>query len=95
MPEIRFQIQWPDGTQETCYSPSLVVKKFLEPGTEYPLADFVERSRTALQEGSNRVQAKFGYPCSLALGQLQRIETTAIQYAEDTAATVKLLQFIE
>ncbi|MEM9216378.1 MAG: MSMEG_0570 family nitrogen starvation response protein [Cyanobacteria bacterium P01_F01_bin.150] len=95
MPEVRFQIQWPDGTQETCYSPSLVVKQFLEPDTEYALTDFVERSRTALQEGSSRVQAKFGYPCSLALGQLQRIETTATQYAEDTEAKVKLLKFIE
>jgi uncharacterized repeat protein (TIGR04042 family) len=41
MPEIRFQIQWPDGTQEDCYSPSLVVQKYFEPNSEYGLEDFV------------------------------------------------------
>ena len=48
MPEMRFFIRWPDGKTETCYSPSLVVKDFLSPGKTYPLADFVERSRSAL-----------------------------------------------
>jgi uncharacterized repeat protein (TIGR04042 family) len=95
MPETRFQIEWPDGSQETCYSPSLVVKKFLEPGTEYDLNDFVERSRTALKEGSDRVQAKFGFPCSLALGQLQRIETTAAQFPATENSKVKLLGFVD
>jgi hypothetical protein len=26
MPEIRFQIEWPDSSQEVCYSPSFPVK---------------------------------------------------------------------
>ena len=29
MPEMRFRIRWPDGSTESCYSPSLVVKDFL------------------------------------------------------------------
>ena len=94
MPENRFQIEWPDGAQETCYSPSLVVKDYFNPGTEYALNDFVERSRTALNIASDRVKAKYGHACGLALGQLQQIEMTAIRYRDSPEATVKLLRFI-
>ncbi len=34
MPEIRFQIQWSDGSQDICYSPSLIVKEYFLPNTE-------------------------------------------------------------
>jgi len=67
MPKIRFQIQWSDGSQDICYSPSLIVKKYFVPKTEYPLEDFVQRSQTALKIARDRVQAKYGMPCSLAL----------------------------
>ena len=26
MPEMWFVVRWPDGSSETCYSPSLVIK---------------------------------------------------------------------
>ncbi len=57
MPEMRFLIRWPDGTAESCYSPSLVVKEFFSPGERYPLSDFLARSRTALNVASDRVKA--------------------------------------
>lgn len=95
MPEIQFQIQWPDGSQERCYSPSLVVKDYFTPEQEYDLNDFVERSRTALKIASDRVQAKYGFPCSRALGQLAKIEIQAAKYAELDQPTVRLIQFIE
>ena len=80
MPEMRFEIQWPDGLQESCYSPSLVIKDYFVPTQFYPLDEFVTRSRTALKIASDRVQAKYGMPCSLALGQLQKIEQQALHY---------------
>lgn len=95
MPEIRFQVEWPDGQQEICYSPSLVVKDYFTPGCEYALDDFVVRSRTALQIASDRVQAKYGFPCSRALGQLQQIELNAHHYETLPQATVKLIRFVE
>jgi uncharacterized repeat protein (TIGR04042 family) len=95
MPEIRFQIQWPDGSEETCYSPSLIVKEYFTPNQDYTLQDFVERSRTALTIASDRVKAKYGYPCSLALGQLTTIETKATQYGSEPKPLVKVLRFIE
>lgn len=95
MPEIRFQIQWPDGSQETCYSPSLIVKSYFTPEQDYTLDDFVERSRTALQIASDRVKAKYGMPCGLALGQLHAIESKASQFTQIAQPTVRILRFIE
>jgi uncharacterized repeat protein (TIGR04042 family) len=95
MPEIRFQIQWPDGSEEICYSPSLIVKAYFTPDQDYPLQDFVERSRTALTIASDRVKAKYGYPCSLALVQLATIETKATQYGSEAKPQVKVLRFVE
>lgn len=95
MPEMRFRIRWCDGTEELCYSPSLIVKKYFELNHAYALEDFVQRARTALQIASDRVQAKYGYPCGLALGQLQHIEERADQYRAVPDAQVEVLQFIE
>lgn len=93
MPEIRFQIQWPDQSNDLCYSPSLVVKDYFIPGTEYDLEDFVTRSRTALTIASDRVAAKYGRPCGLALGQLQEIEAKARH--QEPGTKVRVIQFIE
>lgn len=93
MPEMRFHIQWPDGTQEICYSPSLVIKDYFQPGETYSLEDFVARSRTALNIASDRVQAKYGFPCGRAMGQLQRIEATAVRYQALNNPTVQVTAF--
>ena len=95
MPEMRFQIRWPDGTEASCYSPSLVVKKYLTVGETYTLADFLKRSSEALNIASNRVQAKFGFPCGLAMNQLQEIETTAAKFQTFENPTVSVLGFSE
>lgn len=94
MPEMRFVIVWPDGAEEACYSPSLVVRDFLAEGETYPLADFLERNRNALTIASDRVEAKFGFPCALARGQLARIETNAGRFLSDAEAKVFCKTFI-
>ncbi len=94
MPEIRFQIEWPDGQQETCYSPSLIVQEYFEPGVAYELQDFVERSRKSLTIASDRVKAKYGRPCGLAISQLQTLENRATQYQGLSSPQVRLLRFI-
>ena len=95
MPEINFKIQWPDGTQQTCYSPSLVIKQYFTPGEEYHLTEFVEKSRTALNIASDRVKKAYGFPCSRALGQLQQIEAKASEYQKLTTPEVLFIDFIE
>ncbi len=82
MPETTFAVRWPDGTRASYYSPSLVVTEHLEPGTGYPVADFVDRARTALSLASERVRARYGFPCSLAAASLAGIERTAAGYPE-------------
>jgi uncharacterized repeat protein (TIGR04042 family) len=88
MPETRFHIRWPDGRTERCYSPSLVVKDFLSVGVSYPLAEFVSRSRTALDIASERVKEKYGWHCSRAAAQLARIEAVARDFADFAGAYV-------
>jgi uncharacterized repeat protein (TIGR04042 family) len=95
MPEIRFQVEWPDGSQEVCYSPSLVVKKYFTPDQSYALDDFLDRSRTALHIASDRVKEKYGMPCGLALGQLQAIESKVSQYQTLPEPMVRVVKFIE
>ena len=95
MPEINFQIEWPDGLQSTCYSPSLVVQEYFERGKEYALDDFVERSRTSLQIASDRVYAKYGMHCSKAQAQLQHIEEMATKYHQQSDPRVRFIKFIE
>jgi uncharacterized repeat protein (TIGR04042 family) len=80
MPEMRFRIRWPDGQRESCYSPSLVVKEHLVVGDCYELADFLQRCRTALTIASARVEARYGRPCLLALGQLAEIERRSLTF---------------
>jgi len=95
MPEMRFLIRWPDGKAESCYSPSLVIKDFFVPGETYPVSDFVERSRTALNIASERVKAKYGFACSSAMDQLARIETAARTFSDLPDARVSVDAFEE
>ena len=95
MPEMRFFIRWPDGRAETCYSPSLVVKDFLTAGKTYPLADFVARSRGALNIASQRVEEKYGFACPRAQAQLARIETAADAFMNVSDAQVTVDAFEE
>ncbi len=89
MPELRFSITWPDGAEETCYSPSTIIRDHFVPGTTYPLPEFLARCRTALNAASDRVRAIYGSPCSLALGQLAAIEATATRYPATAAVVFK------
>jgi uncharacterized repeat protein (TIGR04042 family) len=93
MPEMLFTVRWPDKSVSECYSPSLIIKGYMEVGCSYPLAEFVDRSRTALNIASERVRAKYGYGCSSAMDQLQEIERTASRFAGIVDASVAIEGF--
>jgi uncharacterized repeat protein (TIGR04042 family) len=95
MPEMHFVVRWPDGDDQRCYSPSLIVREYLEVGRVYALPDFMDRSRTMLNLGSERVRAKFGYACSAAMDQLQELETRAAAYAPEQEITVTAFELPE
>ncbi|MBK3577248.1 MSMEG_0570 family nitrogen starvation response protein [Streptomyces sp. MBT65] len=88
MPEMYFDVRWPDGLTQRCYSPSTIVEDYFTPGAEYELAEFVERSRTALGIAGERVREKFGFFCTGASDQLARIERTAAAYGDVGGAKV-------
>lgn len=93
MPEMHFLVRWPDGSAQRCYSPSLVIKDYFTPGETYPVADFVQRSRTALDIASERVRLKYGYGCAHAAVQLEEIERVALQFgAADARVTVEAFE---
>lgn len=95
MPEMYFRIRWPDGKQENCYSPSLVIKEHFAPGEDYDIVQFLDRSRTALTIASERVRAKYGFACSSALDQLAKIETGCARFADVAGARVTVDSFEE
>lgn len=93
MPEVHFTIRWPDASEHRCYSPSTVITTFLEPGTSYPIEDFLARTRTALRKASDRVAERYGFACSSALDQLDEIETRAQHYSRMPQARVTCVGF--
>jgi sucrose-6-phosphate hydrolase SacC (GH32 family) len=70
MSEVHFQIAWPDHSEDLCYSPSLVIKKYFE-------AHFA----------SGKIKT------TVSLGQLQEIETKAMQFAKLDQPKVKFIKF--
>lgn len=90
MPELRFHVVWPDGSEDVCWSPSLVVHDHLEAGVTYPLDDFVGRARAALQEGSERVREKFGFACTASAAQLAQIEARAAALGDGEVTVLRL-----
>ena len=93
MPAMHFRLRWPDAQEMRCYSPSLVIKDHFTPGARYPLPQFMTEVRSALHTASERVRAKFGFACSMALDQLAEIEEIAAAF--DEHADVELVSFEE
>lgn len=77
MPELYFEVTWPDGERQRYYSPSLVVERHLALGVSYSVEEFLASVRSALTLASERVRAKYGFYCSAARDELARIEARA------------------
>lgn len=90
MPEIRFDVEWPDGATQSCYSPSLIVQEYFAAGARYPVPEFVRLSREALGIASDRVRAKYGFPCTRSAATLADIEGAAARFSgPDQSVTVR------
>ncbi len=93
MPAMHYQLRWPDASETTCYSPSLVIQDYFQPGQAYALQDFIQRLREATAIANERVQAKYGFFCSRASDQLAQLEAREARFAHDPAARVRVLGF--
>ncbi len=89
MPERYFHICWPDGEKEICYSPSSVIEQYLEAQKVYELNTFVLLADKALNKASDRVRQRYGYACSSAMDQLQKIHQKAAKF--DTNQSPKVV----
>lgn len=84
-----FEVRWPDGARDRLYPPSLVIRDHLGVGEKDAVADFVEPSRTALGVASDRVQAKYGFPCARSAASLAQIEAAAATHEAAGAVVVE------
>lgn len=78
---MMFDVRWPDGTEVSYYSPSLVVTEHLDTGTTYPVAEFVTRSRTCMEIADARVRAKYGFGCAQSARTIALIDAAAGRFA--------------
>lgn len=93
MPELRFRVRWPDDSISLCYSPSSTIREALRTGQPYPLAEFVSASTAALEHGSRRVAAIYGFGCGQALAQIEDIRRRAQHFSDRPDATVTVEGF--
>jgi uncharacterized repeat protein (TIGR04042 family) len=84
MPELTFTTRWPDGRSLQTWSPSLVVHDHLEVGRPYAVAEFLHRAGAALTEASDRVEARWGHPCTVAQASLAAIRRVAAGQPDGT-----------
>jgi putative flavoprotein involved in K+ transport len=90
MPEVDFLVRWPDGSQQQCTSPSRSIEDVLAPGIAYPVDEFVRRSTAALEVGSERVRAKYGFACTAAAAQADDLQREAQRFAEGVVTVERM-----
>lgn len=90
MPEMHFSVRWPDGTEASYYSPSLVMHDHLDVDTDYPVAEFVRRTHHALDVASERVRARYGFACTSAMHTQETIALHATQHADGDVRVIAL-----
>ncbi len=89
MPEMLFDVRWPDGERTRCYSPSLIIKDYFQPGQSYVLSEFLIRSREAYRIADERVRARWGMGCGNGQRTLLDIEERARNCAPDSLVTIE------
>jgi uncharacterized repeat protein (TIGR04042 family) len=89
VPEVLFDVRWPDGSTQSFYSPSLIVEEYFDAGSAYPLEDFVERSRECMRIADQRVRAKYGVGCAQSVMTMAGIERTAARFATGGSVTLE------
>jgi uncharacterized repeat protein (TIGR04042 family) len=88
MPERHFDIQWPNGDQQSCYSPSSIISEYLIAEQTYALKDFIYQAELGLNEASERVRSKYGYACSSAMDQLNQLKKAATKFEQSPKSLV-------
>ena len=88
VPEVFFEIEWPDKKVSTHYSPSRIVGEYFQKGQRLTVEDLVRTSSKALQHASERVEARYGFTCAGARESLDEILGIASAYESTTTVTI-------
>lgn len=89
MPEVVFQIEWPDGTVTRSYSPSTVVAHYFHEGMTMMVSELVAMSSEALERARDRVERRFGFRCSSAAAELELIRSRAAGFRGDELVRIQ------
>jgi uncharacterized repeat protein (TIGR04042 family) len=88
VPEVLLTLQWPDGRTSELYSPSTVILEHLPPGTTLSVGELEQRAVEALRQASERVRARYGFACTRADEEREKLRRHAADYAADQPVTV-------
>ena len=93
MPETYVRIAWPDGQEDTVYSPSSTIAEYLKPGAELSLSEFGAQCTRGLDFASRRVTAIYGFACTSAEAEKERVAAAVRQRqaTDEPTALVKIL----
>ena len=90
MPEVYFDVTWPDGQTQRCYSPSSTITTYFNGQQTMALQEFLNTAQQGLNHASERVVQRYGFACSSAMDQLSRIQQRAQQYSQQADASVTI-----
>ncbi len=88
MPEVRFQLEWPDGQSSTLYSPSTVILQHLKPGESLRVSDLESRAVTALRAASERVRDRFGFACTRTDEEESQLRRWTARYSPEQTVRI-------
>ena len=88
MPEVELTLEWPDGARSRLYSPSTVILEHLAPGQTLPVAEVRARGTLALRQASERVRARYGFACTRADEEEQRLLERAAPFGDEERVAI-------
>ncbi|WP_413296996.1 MSMEG_0570 family nitrogen starvation response protein [Synechococcus sp. MIT S9452] len=88
MPEVCFQLQWPDGQCSTLYSPSTVIHEYLNPGDCLTVSQMEARGLQALSAASERVRARYGFACTRTDEESARLREWVARYGPEDSVKI-------
>jgi uncharacterized repeat protein (TIGR04042 family) len=89
MPEVELTLEWPDGAMSRLYSPSTVILEHLAPGQSVSVAELRSRGSLALRQASERVRARYGFACTRADEEEQRLLERAGQFGDQERVSIR------
>ena len=92
MPEVRFQLNWPDGQSSTLYSPSTVILDYFKPGDSLLVSELESRGIEALRAASERVRARYGFTCTRTDEEEVRLRQWISRYGSSDTVSVTQVQ---